>query len=89
MAIALVGALCFALGASSAPPTVAGAPAQFARAVERVSLTVSEQRARQALHVEADPQKIKALHAEAGPYALGGVSSCSSSGRRSCGGVHR
>ena len=54
-AITLAGALCFALGASSAPPTVAGAPAQFAGAVERVSLIVLEQRNRQALHMEADP----------------------------------
>ena len=88
-AAGVVGALCFALGASSAPPTVAGAPAQFAGAVERVSLTVSEQRARQALRVEADPQKLEALRAKAGLHALGEVSSRSSSGLRSCGGVRR
>ena len=44
--IVLVGALCFALGASLAPPTVADAPAQFAGAEERVLLTVSNQMAR-------------------------------------------
>ena len=38
----LVGTLCFALGASLVPLTMAGAPAQFARAAERVLLTVSE-----------------------------------------------
>ena len=36
-----------------------------ARAAERVLLTVLEQRARQALCVEADRQKLEALRAEA------------------------
>ena len=42
LGIVIVGALCFALGASSAPPTAADAPAQFAGAAESVLLTVSE-----------------------------------------------
>ena len=45
----LFGALCFVLGASLAPPTVAVALAQFVGAAERVSLAVLEQRTRQAL----------------------------------------
>ena len=54
LGIVLVGALCFGLGASSGPPTPAGAPAQSARAAERVLLNVSEQRARQALYTKTD-----------------------------------
>ena len=84
-----VGALCFVLGAFLALPTVAGAPAQFAGTTEWVLLTISKKIARQALRMEADRQKLKALRAEAGSYALRGVSSHSSSGRRSCGGVRR
>ena len=42
LGIVLVGTLCFALGASLAPPTVAGEPAQFAGAAERVLLTISK-----------------------------------------------
>ena len=38
----LVGALCFALGASLALPTVAGVLLQFAGAAERVSFTILE-----------------------------------------------
>ena len=57
---------------SSGPPTAAGAPAQSDGAAERVSLTVSEQRARQALRVAVDRQKLKALRAEAGSYTPGG-----------------
>jgi hypothetical protein len=60
---------------SSGPPTAAGAPAQSAGAAERVSLTVSEQRARQALRVAVDWQKLEALRAEAGSYAPGRVKS--------------
>ena len=61
-----VGALCFVLGASSAPLTVAGAPAQFDGTAERVSLTISKQIARQALRMEADRQKLEDLRAKAG-----------------------
>ena len=42
LAITLIGALCFALGASLAPPTVVGALLQFAGAAERVLLTILE-----------------------------------------------
>ena len=72
----VVGALCFALGASLAPPTVTVAPAQFAGAAERVSLTVSKHMARQALGMEADRQKLEALRAKAGSYAPGWVKLC-------------
>ena len=48
-----------------APPTVVGAPAQFAGAAERVLLTVSNQMARQALCMKADRQKLEALRAKA------------------------
>ena len=50
-----VGALCFALGASLELPTAASAQAQSAGAEERVLLTVSEQRAHQALCVDGRP----------------------------------
>ena len=40
-----------------------------------MSLTVSEQRARQALRVAVDQQKLEALRAEAGSYAPGRVKS--------------
>ena len=45
LGIVIVGALCFVLGASLTPPTVAGAPAQFAGAAEQVLLTFSKQMA--------------------------------------------
>ena len=71
LGIVLVGTLCFALGASSGPPTVASAPAQFAGAADRVSLTVSKQMACQALRMKADRQKLEALRAKAESYAPG------------------
>ena len=51
--IVLVDSPCFALGASSGPPTAESALAQSAGAAEQMSLTVLEQRAHQALYVEA------------------------------------
>ena len=69
------GGTRFVLGTSSGPPTAAGAQAQSAGAAERVLLTISEQRACQALRVAADRQKLEALCAEAGSYAPGGVKS--------------
>ena len=87
LGIIIVDALCLALGVFLALPTAADAPAQFARAVESGSLAVSEQRAYQALRVEADRQKLEALRAKAGSYTLGAGSSHSNGGRRSCGGV--
>ena len=90
LGIVLDGALCFPRGASLAPLTAADAPAQFDGAAESVSFTVSEQRACQALRVEADRQKLEALRAEAGSYVLGGGGSSRSSSRwQSCGGVYR
>jgi hypothetical protein len=50
---------------SSWPAMAAGAPAQSTGATERVSLTVSEQRARQALRVAAHRQKLEALREQA------------------------
>ena len=88
LAIVVVGALCFALGASLAPLTVAVAQAQFVGAAERVSLTVLEQSAIQALHVEVDRQKLKALRVEAESYAPGWVKSFERR-RRSCSDVRR
>ena len=66
LGILLVSALCFALGASFGPPTATSAPAQSAGAAERVSPIVLEERACQALCVEADQQKLEAFRAEAG-----------------------
>ena len=54
LGIILVGALCFALGASLGPPIAAGASSQFVGSAEQMSLTVSEKRACQALCLEAD-----------------------------------
>jgi hypothetical protein len=71
LGVVLVGALYFALDAFSGPSTALGAPAQSAGVVERVLLTVSEQRAHQALRVEAD----RHFCSKAGSYAPGGVKS--------------
>ena len=66
LGIVLIGALCFALGASLRPPTVAGAPAQSVRATKLALLTVFEQKVLQALCVEVDRQKTEVLRAKAG-----------------------
>ena len=66
LGIVLIGALCFALGASLAPP-----PVQFSGAAESMLITVSEQRACQALRVEADRKKLETLCAKAGPHVPG------------------
>ena len=73
--IVLISALYFTLGVSLTPSTVAGPSAQFTGATERVSVTVSGQRARQALRMEADRQKLNALRTKVGSYVQGWVKS--------------
>lgn len=77
----LVGSLCFELGAygvlsdNHASPPPPPMPTRAYPAAERVSLTVSEQKARQALRVSADQKKLDELRSEARSYEPGGVKS--------------
>ena len=52
-----LGALCFELGAAGLP-SAAGAPPPYAGTAERASLTVGEQRARQARRVSHNNQRV-------------------------------
>lgn len=75
---ALVGGLCFELGASgllSPPPPPIRSTYPGRAAAERVSLTISEQRARQALRVAADQTRLEELRSEARSYEPGGLKS--------------
>ena len=80
----LVGGLCFELGASSgvlseadrtAPPAPPPTTVRAYPAAEKVSLTLSEQKARQALRVSADQTRLDALRSEARSYEPGGIKS--------------
>jgi len=80
--IVLVGGLWFELGASGllseaevSAPTPSPPPMRAYPAAERVSLTVSEQRARQVLRVVADQKSLDELRREAKSYELGGEKS--------------
>ena len=82
LSFVLVGGLCFELGASGvlsagrpAPPPPPPPPMRSYPAAERVSLTVSEQKARQALRVAADQKALDELRSEAKTYEPGGVKS--------------